>query len=63
MFFLSLSGVIENVLNKLLRYWQHILRSSVVGNMLVATGYVRLAKNICSKLAQSKYLQLIIGYN
>ncbi len=52
MFFLSLSGVIENVLNKLLRYWQHILRSSVEGNMLVATGYVHLAQNICSKLAR-----------
>ncbi len=52
MFFLSLSGVIENVLNKLLRYWQHILRSSVEGNMLVATGYVCLAQNICSKLAR-----------
>ncbi len=46
MFFLILSGVIENVSDKLLRYWQHILRSSVEGNMLVATGYVCLTQKI-----------------
>ncbi len=52
MFFISLSGIIENVLNTFLRYWQHILRSSVEGNMLVAIGYVRLTNNICSKLTR-----------